>query len=550
MHATPTRPLGRLGYAALVLLTLAPVALQGLWRPLAQALHLTVDAVGLARAAVAVAAVAVIVGGLCQGRASARWAPGVGAALAAAALGLLIGRDGAAIAVIGALGGVAALCGALLPWLLSRLPEELDAQAVRHKGVTAVMVGLGALAVHQTLRLSVFMGDATHPELSMAPDIPFFVRHSCLTAYVEGARLAVAGVPNLYDLALWPHLTGSAEAQANELAYAPFGLDSYAYPPPFLLLPRLLLTPLSDFAAQRAVWFALNGLVVAAGLWSISNWIGGRAGRIALLLAPAIWISPLVLGTLQVGNVHLMVMVAAMVALVAFETRRPALGGALLAFAVVSKISPGLVLVLLLLQRRFREVIWTGIWGLGYALAGLVVFGIAPYRAFLSYELPRLSSGEAMTFLAWPESVIINLAPFGLPFRLAALGLDVGDPWVLGRLCGQVFTLALLGLTVLAARRVGDPRDRAEVWAALLTLSALRSPLAPGYALFTLLWLMSTRAATLRGLAQAAGLAALWVGVSLPTPGTGAVQLAIALGQQALAIGLTLTYLLRPANPR
>ena len=41
-------PSERLGFAALALLTLAPVVLQGLWRPLAGALHAEADSVLLA----------------------------------------------------------------------------------------------------------------------------------------------------------------------------------------------------------------------------------------------------------------------------------------------------------------------------------------------------------------------------------------------------------------------------------------------------------------------------------------------------------------------
>lgn len=542
MSAGTQKPRERLGLAALAVLTLAPVVLQGLWRPLAQALHVEADSVGLVGAALVVATVASLACGASVGRGANRWLPGVSAGLAALLLGLLLGRGLPAIATVSAaLLGVAALCGALLPWLVRRLPTALDGLAARRKVVTTLMILIGVVTVTMTARLSVFMGDASRPDLSLAPDVPFLVKHSCLTAYVQGTQLAIEGVANLYDKELWPHLADSAQARANEAPYAPFALDSFAYPPPFLLLPRVLLTPLADFAAQRALWFAINGLLIAAGLWTVATWIGGRVRLRALLLAPVLWISQPVFATLQVGNVHAMVVVAAMLALVAFETRRPALGGALLAFAVVSKISPGLLVVVLLLQRRFREVLWTAGWGLGFALLGLAVFGAAPYEAFLSYELPRLSSGEALSFLAWPESVAINLAPFGIPFRLAAVGVDTGDTWAIAKILNQVFTVALLVMTVLAARKGGGPRAKAEVWAALLTLSSLRSPLAPGYVLISLLWLLSLQAAEVRGKLHAAVAVAIFIGVSVPLPG----GMIASLCQQGLAIGVVAYFLLR-----
>ena len=51
MSATTQRPRERLGFAAVVLLTLAPVVLQGLWRPLAWALHAEADSTGVTGAA-------------------------------------------------------------------------------------------------------------------------------------------------------------------------------------------------------------------------------------------------------------------------------------------------------------------------------------------------------------------------------------------------------------------------------------------------------------------------------------------------------------------
>ena len=322
---------GRYAFAALAALTLSPVVLHGLWRPLAQALHTEADAFRLSCSAILVATVAVLVHRATQARpgpdALLQLLPGASAVLASALLGLLLGDGATAIgAVTASLASAAVFSAALLPWLLRRLPAEMDGLATRRRGVAVCMLVLGVGTVAMTARLSAFMGDASRSELSLLPEIPFFVHHSCLTAYVEGERLATEGADNLYDTQRWPDLNGTERSESWHGPYAPFGLDAFAYPPPFLLLPRMLSWS-GDFPAQRALWFALNGLFVAAGLWTVAAWLGGRAGLRALLLAPLIWVSSPTLGTLQVGNVHLAVMVAAMLALVAFETRRHALGG-------------------------------------------------------------------------------------------------------------------------------------------------------------------------------------------------------------------------------
>mgnify|MGYP006890131917 FL=1 len=100
-------------------------------------------------------------------------------------------------------------------------------------------------------------------------------------------------------------------------------------------------------------------------------------------------------------------------------------------------------------------------------------------------------------------------------------------------------------MTVLAARKGGGPRAQAEVWAALLTLGSLRSPLAPGYVLISLLWLFSMRAGEVRGYRGALVAVLLWVGVSIPVSGLGVAAATVALCQQGLAIGVAGYFLLR-----
>ena len=542
---TPRPSAERLGFAALVLLSLAPMLGAGLWRPLASAWQLEVDALGLGVAAVAAAAAALLARSLLPK--SGLWL----AALPTLPSALLLARStGELLSVSGVLLGVAALVATLTPALLQRLPPALDGLAAGRRGIALCMALLGVLAVSTTTRLSAFMADASRTELSLAPDVPFLVHHSCLTAYVEGAVLANARVDNLYDAARWPDLNGTAGAPPSLSGpYAPFPLDAFAYPPQFLLLPQATLLWLPDFAAQRTVWFALHGLFIALGLGIVATWLGGRAGLRALMLSPLVWVSPPLLFTLQTGNAHAVVVVIAMLSLVAFSTRRPALGGALLAFAILAKVSPGLLVLVLLIRGRFVEVLWTAAFGVGFTLVTLAVVGPAPVEAFLVYELPRLGSGEALKFLAENESIPINLAPFALPFKLAFLGVDIADPWAVARTINRIFTVALVGATLWAAREDRGPRATAVLWAAVLTLGALRSPLAPGYVVFSLLWLLALRAEDVRSRWGAAGLAALWFALSWLPPFPLEQLVPYSLVQQAVLLGAAVLLLLRPPAP-
>lgn len=541
----------RFAFASLVMLTLSPALVQGLWRPLAHALHVevpgAVDTLPLALAALATTlAVA-----LAQGKTARRGLPGALGGVLCVPAAFLVARGWPAIGVaLAPLLGVTLFTALLLPWLFHRLPGALDGLARRRKGVAALMLVLGVACVVQTTRIGVFMGDASRADLSLVPSVSSLANHACLTAYVEGARLAAEGVENLYDAAHWPELSGSALSEAAAARYAAFHLDAFAYPPPFLLLPRLLLSPLGEFASQRALWFTLNAMLIAVGMWTLARWLGGRAGLRALLLAPLLWCSQATLLTLQVGNVHVAVVVAAMLALVAFESKRPAVGGALLAFAVLAKLSPGLLVVVLIVQRRHREVAWTAVFCAGFLLLALAWFGTAPFIAFVSYELPRLASGEALAFLAGPESVVINLSPFGLPFKLAALGLDLGDEWAIARVISVVYSAVILILAIVGARRVhrearGDPHANALLWTALLTLAALRSPLAPAYVSFSLLWLVTLRAGEIRGWPGSLATVVLWAFVAY-TPPIALERVAIyTLAQQFLVLGAAVYFVLR-----
>lgn len=523
----------------------SPIVVQGTWCPMARLLHTTANALGLTFAALGVAAVAWFVYVVMWSRGKP-WYPVAAASISALLFGVGLGAGPVGIAgAILALLAAAVFSGALLPWILPRLPEELDGLAPRRKASTVLVVILGFAAIVQTSRISTFIGDPTRAELSLFPEVPFFVNHSCFTAYIEAARLTKEDAPNIYDAENWPDLSHSERSATYQKRYAPFSLDAFAYPPPFLLLPRLLL-PFNDFLAQRGVWFALNGLFIASGLWLVATWISGPKHIRALLLAPLVLISLPVMLTLQIGNIHTTVMILAVLSMIAFESKRPALGGAMLAFAIASKISPGLLVIVLLVQRRYREVLWTAGFGLGFVLLSLLVLGTAPFEAFVTYQLPMLSSGKALGFLADDVNAPLNLGPFGIPFKLAFLGFSVEDPWKSAKIINQAFTLLVIVLTALAARKDRAlPEERAAMWMAILTLGALRSPFAPGYIAFTLIWILSVFTTQIRSFRTTLLVIVVALFFLLPTPFPPRPLAVFTFVQQAVMMALLMYFLFR-----
>jgi uncharacterized membrane protein len=141
-----------------------------------------------------------------------------------------------------------------------------------------------------------------------------------------------------------------------------------------------------SFERIRAVWFVIQSLCLLLGGLLLARWIGGREGLVAGLLLPAILASIPTMLNFQFGQFHAMSIMLAVAAMVAFDQRRPAVGGALLSFAILSKIFPGLLLVTLAGQRRWREIGWTLGFGVVFVVLALLILGMDPFLAFVSYQ--------------------------------------------------------------------------------------------------------------------------------------------------------------------
>ncbi|HND29502.1 MAG TPA: glycosyltransferase family 87 protein [Myxococcota bacterium] len=522
----------RIGYTLLVACMLAPVLVQGLWRPLQHFWGAAGSATVATLSALAVALIQAILHRVVPGR-GPRWAAG-GLWAGLLAVGFSQGAAG-----VGAVVAVTALSAWLFDWLPARLPEALDGLGGRHRALAVLYVLVALLNVVSVARVSSFIGDPSLVDYQAIPGNKFTEVHSCLSAYERALDLARSGEEDLYADHWWAGSNGLPPLPAGvENPYTPFELDNFNYPPTFLVVATPLALLEGDFLAQRALWFGLNGLVAAAGLWMVARWLGGGpAAHRVLLLAPFFWGSVPVLLVLQVGNFHLAATVLSVLAMVAFERQRAVAGGALLATAILSKISPGILGILLLVQRRFRESAVAA--GFGLLLLGLALLGYGsnPLLSFLSTSLPHLSSGAAFPFMQTDAGLITNMSPFGIPFKLNYLGVDVGDPWQLAPKLSRFYTVGLVGVAVLSARRGGDRRVQALRWMGLLVLASLQSPFSPAYSTLALLWGTTLLSVEVRRTGHAVALLLLWPGLLLSPPGWSVAAVSVlSMAQTALAI--------------
>jgi len=344
-------------------------------------------------------------------------------------------------------------------------------------------VGAAAL-LGQLLLLTTFIID---PNIAVWPDTvwhPVQSRHSCVSAYWTAAR-RVTEVPDLYVESVYRPVIGPTVVRTPNLG--PFFVDVYEYPPTFLPLPRLLGLAAPDFWQFRRLWFALNLAGVVAGLVVIARRLDTRLGTQALWFVTWALVAPAMIGTLQTGNVQLLFIVGSVVAMWLFERGRPAIGGVILACAIVSKLYPGMLLLYLLIRRDWRALGWTAAAGAVFLGITIADVGWTPMAAFLDH-LPKILSGEAFPGLARPAPIAVNESIPGIVFKLGLFGLPAMG-FAEARVVGWAYTLVVAAATAWLARRRHDRAYEPLAWIAILILATLRSPFLPFYGAFPSLWL-------------------------------------------------------------
>lgn len=385
---------------------------------------------------------------------------------------LIVGVSGLtdSLAVAVAAGLLAA--GAAAYWASGLLAGTVGDAAAEHRGLAAVALLFALAAVVQNARLAVYEHDVEKTEYSTVPDDPFRVFHNCFTAYSEAVRFAAEKEENLYREDLYARRT-----------LGQLRVDTYHYPPTFLVLPELLRAVTPDFLAQRRIWYGLEIVVFTAGVLGLAGWIGGTAGGVAALVAPFLLAMPHILTTFQMGNFHLMAFPLALLGMCLIASRRLLPGALMLGYATAGKIFPGLLVLYLIAARRWRAVAAVAAVGIVLAIAALLLFGAGPYRMFVTYEVPRIANGQAFPQIDLVNAIHLNGAFYGLLAKLRTRGASFLDTATALRLT-SLYGFLVIALGVAAALRnrhpdAATPRGRmrlAQLWLALVTLASFRSP--------------------------------------------------------------------------
>lgn len=366
------------------------------------------------------------------------------AMVAGAALAMLLDAPGLVLVPVAA----AAVEFLIVPRLATSL-SAADPGPLGRGRVRWLWLALAVLMVVQIGRLSVFMLDSDF--LAGATYPLYNPTHTCLPAYARGAELAFDTPAEVYDGSLYKaEMPADAGAAPTEIrGMEPRMGDVFQYPPPFLLLPQTVLLLSQDFWRLRALWYALCLLAVVAALF----WVARATARPqAWPLSAAVLASLPILFTLQFGQAHFFTIAAAICAMIAFRTGRDAAGGFLLAASIASKLFPGILLVVLLVRKRWSALSWTAAMGALLCALTLVLYGPELFIAFFTEQLPRLVDGRAFAaFSADNEFFMANLGFSSLVVKVAT-GLSLEVPGALEKGLGYAYLLALFFIAVRLGR--------------------------------------------------------------------------------------------------
>jgi alpha-1,2-mannosyltransferase len=411
---------------------------------------------------------------------------------------------------------IGVVSGGLVSWLFWKRPFVALDETAASRGLAVVSAVSTVLALVQLLRLTVFIVAPARTDLAAIPSSTWEVQHSCVSAYYVAARGTVDS--NVYEKSLYTAPDDNPAAIRKPRTIGQFNIDVYEYPPPFLTLPRWLMLVAPEFLAFRMVWFGLNGLALLVAFVLVARSLGSAVGTRALLLSPLVMAAIPTITFMQKGNVQGAMIAMAMIAMMLFERRRWAGGGALLAFATVSKLFPGLFVVYLLAQRRWRAVFWTAGFAALLGLVTLVDLGGAPYAGFLDH-LPGLVGGEAFPQFRNPAAMALNYSVPGIVFKLKLFGVP-GMGFGASKVVGWLYTAGVVAAVWLVGRLTLRDDDKPLVWLAILVLATLRSPFLPqGYGVFPALWLITLLAAKSQPNAKTLGLTlTTWLALNVYWP--------------------------------
>ncbi len=249
-----------------------------------------------------------------------------------------------------------------------------------------------------------------------------------------------------------PYTTGFA--QMAERTGLEAGAISHATDPPTFLLcmePFALISERTGFY----IWAGLNAIFLAAALMMLLGKASGLEARIGLALAAIAISYPPVGWHFLASQSKIPVLLLLVLMMRSMERGWDWLAGLCLAFAGLTRVFPLLLVVYLVIQRRWRVLNWTLI---GLAAGGLITVGL-------------LGIGESLSFLVHGQRELVHHwlgypANIGLTAVVSRLFWSIGGKEaggtvdLLRQIAIAAADLALLATTIWATLRLKPGEDQ------------------------------------------------------------------------------------------
>lgn len=295
-------------------------------------------------------------------------------------------------------------------------------------------------------------------------------------------------------------LTSLARAQGFELGKINHATD----PPTFVMcfVPLTLLPPRAGFY----FWTGINVFAFLASVVLLFRWTPGLNLDFSLAIAGLAILFPPVVDHLIFGQNKMLVLLMFVLMLRWLEQGYDARAGFALALASLLRAFPILLILYLVVIKRWRAVFYT-ILGLG--IGGLLTLGLAGTGSTLSFLFaPRYLTEQ------WREALPGNIALGPTVSRMFwyAFGMHLGEGlnWI-RKITSLSAELALLGLTVNVSLRNGKEDRDARIFCLWMLTAVLISPTSWVYYLVLLSIPMVKLSAAAR--AGSASARAIWTAI-------------------------------------
>ncbi|MDX1996801.1 MAG: glycosyltransferase family 87 protein [Thermoanaerobaculia bacterium] len=256
----------------------------------------------------------------------------------------------------------------------------------------------------------------------------------------------------------------------------------FFYPPPSLLL----LWPLSwwSYPAAATGFLVVQHLLLVLWLWLVVRFTRAQSGTaLPWLIACGLVACYPVLNTFLHGQVNLLTSVLLLTAGLGYRRGRTGLTAFPLAGAILLKQSPVILLILLVLRRRWRALAATVAILAAATLASYALLPAEAWRDWLVEVRPTLGYGRVPQALfapscAFNQSVNGAVARFFLPADCGVQQeVPVGGRWLTVLLAAVLGAASLFALARRGSSQKDDPWTNTRDFALFLPLGFLLSPL-------------------------------------------------------------------------